>query len=438
MKEWLQSGIILFVDLVVIFLSLSIAYFIRLECNVYFATTYTNDFSIYATFELFYITIIGLFFYEGIYFQRFDFWHESRLVFKGLLFSFVLIMAYVGLTHTIHEYSRFVISLAFIFMVFLIPIAKNISKKMLFRIGLWQREAKIYGEDSFIKEEIFDNPYLGYVEASNKIVKTVFINSMGMSAEKLSAIVEEKLSMKQEVIYIPIINEYDLTQSNIYELSNARTNLVVLQNNLKNKYKIFLKLCFDLLSTYLLLIILSPILLVIYLIVYISTKGHPLFTQERIGQDGKKFKIFKFRSMYIDADKRLEQLLESSKEYKEEWERDFKLKNDPRITSIGNFLRKTSLDELPQLINILKGEMSLVGPRPIVEAEIQKYGEYFSYFKSVKPGITGLWQISGRNDIEYNERVQLDVWYVKNWCVALDIQILIKTVLVVLCKKGSY
>ena len=142
--------------------------------------------------------------------------------------------------------------------------------------------------------------------------------------------------------------------------------------------------------------------------------------------------------MYIDANERLEELLETCEESKEEWERDFKLKDDPRITKIGKFLRKTSLDELPQLLNVLKGEMSLVGPRPIIEQEVAKYGEYFEYFIAVKPGITGLWQVSGRNDIEYDERVQLDVWYVRNWSIELDLQILFKTVLVVLGRKGSY
>ena len=142
--------------------------------------------------------------------------------------------------------------------------------------------------------------------------------------------------------------------------------------------------------------------------------------------------------MHLDAQQRLFTLLATSKESKKEWQKDFKLKNDPRITKIGHFLRKTSLDELPQLINVLRGEMSLVGPRPIVYEEVKKYGEYFEYFTTVKPGITGLWQVSGRNDIEYDERVQLDVWYVRNWCIELDIQILMKTFLVVLGRKGSY
>ena len=123
---------------------------------------------------------------------------------------------------------------------------------------------------------------------------------------------------------------------------------------------------------------------------------------------------------------------------KEEWEADFKLKNDPRVTKVGKFLRKTSLDELPQILNVLQGKMSLVGPRPIITDEIAKYGEYFEYFKAVKPGITGLWQVSGRNDIDYDERVQLDVWYTRNWSIGLDLIILIKTFVTVLSRKGSY
>ncbi|HIP58949.1 MAG TPA: undecaprenyl-phosphate galactose phosphotransferase WbaP, partial [Campylobacterales bacterium] len=121
-----------------------------------------------------------------------------------------------------------------------------------------------------------------------------------------------------------------------------------------------------------------------------------------------------------------------------EWEREFKLKDDPRITKIGQFLRRTSLDELPQLYNVFQGKMSLVGPRPIIEDEIAKYGEYFDYFTAVKPGITGLWQVSGRNDISYEERVRLDVWYVRNWSMELDIMILVKTAAIVLARKGSY
>ncbi|MDP3464192.1 MAG: sugar transferase, partial [Sulfuricurvum sp.] len=209
-------------------------------------------------------------------------------------------------------------------------------------------------------------------------------------------------------------------------------------NNLLSVVDQYLKSFFDYTMAMMLVIVFSPLLLLLYSIVFIATKGHPLFQHERIGYQGKRFNVWKFRTMHIDADERLEILLETCIPCREEWDRDFKLKNDPRVTAIGNFLRKTSLDELPQLINVLKGEMSLVGPRPIVEAEIVKYGEYYNYFTAVKPGISGLWQVSGRNDIDYDERVQLDVWYVRNWSIGLDMEILIKTAIVVLGRKGSY
>ena len=142
--------------------------------------------------------------------------------------------------------------------------------------------------------------------------------------------------------------------------------------------------------------------------------------------------------MCPDADSVLQQLLDVDPKLRREWERNHKLKNDPRITKLGYFLRKTSLDELPQFYNVLRREMSLVGLRPIVRAEIEKYGEDFRYYAAVKPGITGLWQVSGRNDVGYGERVQLDVWYVKNWSVDLDLMILMKTFGVVWKRSGSY
>jgi undecaprenyl-phosphate galactose phosphotransferase len=143
--------------------------------------------------------------------------------------------------------------------------------------------------------------------------------------------------------------------------------------------------------------------------------------------------------MYKDADKILAELLEKNPELKKEWEESFKLKNDPRVTKIGKFLRKTSLDELPQIFNVLKGEMSLVGPRPVTQEELEKYyKDYAKYYLSVWPGITGLWQVSGRSDLSYKERVFLDAWYVRNWNLWLDFLILLNTIKVVIKQKGAY
>jgi lipopolysaccharide/colanic/teichoic acid biosynthesis glycosyltransferase len=142
--------------------------------------------------------------------------------------------------------------------------------------------------------------------------------------------------------------------------------------------------------------------------------------------------------MVPDAKARLDRLLATSSAAREEWERDFKLKDDPRVTPVGNFLRRTSLDELPQLWNVIKGDMSLVGPRPIVEAELERYGDDVVYYYLARPGLTGVWQTSGRNDLDYPTRVYLDVWYLKNWSLWYDLAILLKTCPVLMKKSGAY
>ncbi len=177
----------------------------------------------------------------------------------------------------------------------------------------------------------------------------------------------------------------------------------------------------------------------LYMALRIRRDGGPaIFAHQRVGQSGRMFPCFKFRTMHVDAEQQLRDLLARDPAARAEWEREFKLRNDPRITGIGHFLRRTSLDELPQLFNVIRGEMSLVGPRPVIRAELERYGDDVDYFLMVRPGMTGLWQVSGRNDVDYETRVYLDTWYVKNWSLWYDIAILFKTVRVVLARKGAY
>jgi Undecaprenyl-phosphate galactose phosphotransferase WbaP len=185
-------------------------------------------------------------------------------------------------------------------------------------------------------------------------------------------------------------------------------------------------------------LIILPLFFILALLIKLGSPGPVLYAQERLGQRGREFKTYKFRSMVNDAEERLAALLESDPAARDEWEANHKLKKDPRITAVGKFLRKTSLDELPQLINIIRGEMSLVGPRPIVKAEVKKYGEGFQRIFQVMPGLTGLWQVSGRSDIDYSERIMLDSYYIQSWSVWLDLWILYKTFGAVLLKKGAY
>jgi Undecaprenyl-phosphate galactose phosphotransferase WbaP len=185
-------------------------------------------------------------------------------------------------------------------------------------------------------------------------------------------------------------------------------------------------------------ILLLPLLAVLWLLVRVTSAGSGFYSHRRIGQAGKHFSVWKFRTMVVDADKVLSRYLERYPTMKEEWRLTHKLKNDPRNTAIGKILRKTSLDELPQLWNVLRGDMSLVGPRPIVDPEIKKYGPDFLYYLQVRPGVTGLWQVSGRNETSYEERVALDRFYVRNWSVWLDIYILARTVRTVFTGHGAY
>jgi Undecaprenyl-phosphate galactose phosphotransferase WbaP len=198
------------------------------------------------------------------------------------------------------------------------------------------------------------------------------------------------------------------------------------------------KQAFDVVVCSLLGLVLTPLLLCLYVAIRITSPGPALYGQRRVGYGGTEFTVWKFRSMVLNADTVLSGHLDANPEMRAEWHRDQKLKNDPRLTRVGRMLRKTSLDELPQLWNVFRGEMSLVGPRPIVEAEIAKYGGSFDSYVRVRPGITGFWQISGRNATTYPERISYDEYYVNNWSIWLDLYILFRTIKTVVSCEGAY
>jgi len=197
------------------------------------------------------------------------------------------------------------------------------------------------------------------------------------------------------------------------------------------------KRALDLVLAAALIVLLAPLLILLAFLVKLDG-GPVLYGCRRIGSDGRSFRCWKFRSMVVDADRVLQYLLATDERAREEWNRDFKLRSDPRVTVIGRFLRKTSLDELPQLFNVVTGSMSLVGPRPIVEAEIDRFGRGLWAYFACRPGITGLWQIAGRNDIQYARRVELNERYTAEWSIWLDLAILSKTVVTVARRSGAY
>jgi exopolysaccharide production protein ExoY len=185
------------------------------------------------------------------------------------------------------------------------------------------------------------------------------------------------------------------------------------------------------------IVIFGPLLMALAILIYASDPGPIFFVQQRIGYNGRSFACFKFRTMVVDAQERLARLIEEDPAARLEWERDHKLRNDPRITPLGRFLRKSSFDELPQFFNLINGTMSAVGPRPIVVAEITRYGRWFGDYCRVKPGITGLWQVSGRSDSTYRRRVALDVAYSRHRSIGLNLKIMLMTIPAVLAARGS-
>jgi len=223
----------------------------------------------------------------------------------------------------------------------------------------------------------------------------------------------------------------ETTINNINIMKKEKTNKKVL-------YK-FTKRIIDIIGSIIGILILIPTTLIIYLArkVLKEDKGPLFYEQLRYGKNGKIFRLYKFRSMCIGADKKLKEYLENNDEAREEFEKTHKLQNDPRITKIGNFLRKSSLDELPQMINILKGDMSFVGPRPVVEKEVEEYGTNKDKFLSVRPGLTGYWQVNGRSNTTYEERMKMELYYVDNCSLWLDIKIFFKTFITVFKKEGA-
>ena len=253
----------------------------------------------------------------------------------------------------------------------------------------------------------------------------------------LRSLAKSLMLTRHDLVMIPALGDLPLYGMESSHFFSHDVLMLRSRNNLNRRGPQVLKRCLDIAGSLAGLIALSP--LFAYFAWRISRDGgSPFFGHVRVGQDGQPFKCYKFRSMVVNAKEELEKLLASDPAARAEWDRDFKLKNDPRVSKIGAFLRKTSLDELPQLWNVLKGEMSLVGPRPLVQAELERYGEDVSYYLMSKPGMTGLWQVSGRSDTTYGSRVRFDAWYVRNWSLWYDLVIMLRTVRVVLKQEGAH
>ena len=286
-------------------------------------------------------------------------------------------------------------------------------------------------------------PVLGGFNDARKIIRrlkvqTVIIAAPGISKEHLQELINDIQSKVKNISFIPDLIGTTMAGVDASILFSEKILMLNVRNNLASKYNRIFKRIFDLTLTLIGSILISPILIGIALAVAYENRGRIIFAHKRVGMYGKKYFCYKFQTMIPDAEKKLQDYLEQNPDARKEWNETFKLTNDPRVTRLGNFLRRTSLDELPQIWNVICGEMSLVGPRPIVEEEISRYGANIREYYMVPPGITGMWQVSGRSDTTYPERVAMDTWYVRNWSVWIDIMYLLKTFKAVISGKGAY
>lgn len=348
------------------------------------------------------------------------------------------------------------------FATLLLPGMREAVRHFFGMFKFWGLPAVIYcsgkSGDTVIKR-FLKNPHLGYRPAlivndsAKKAGEFMGVPVLPPSPELFAAI--KKRRIKVAVIsgyksdldeirrffrYVIVISkQLNTTMSGAPHLRDIAGIVAFSSTNYLTKIQShFAKRAFDVALILSTLPLTLPVCLLLALLVKITSPGPVLYGHKRVGRNGKEFKCWKFRSMYINADQQLEKILSENPKMRKEWEKERKLENDPRVTPFGKFIRKTSLDELPQLINIFVGQMSFVGPRPVMQDELERYGKKADYILSVMPGLSGMWQTSGRSDTAYEDRVTLDAYYIQNWSIWLDIWILIKTVWVVLKGKGAY
>ncbi len=383
--------------------------------------------------------IIFLFLNEKIYSFRYDFWQESKKIIKSIFLSYLLVLTVLALMKNNQEYSRLFITIYFLSAVIIVPIVKRYTKKFLYSFDFFKKRVLLIGDTiqkDIFKKEFHNNFYLGQIYA-DKDYDFVIILSKGISTHKLERLIRKYINSSDGLYIVPYITNINFAYSTIMEYSNIQHNSIYIENRLLIKENIWLKSIFDKLFSLLIMPFFAIIHIIISLFIKLDSNGKIFFNQPRLGKDNKNFLCYKYRTMYENSDNLLLDYLNKNPQEIEYYNKYHKYKNDPRVTKVGKILRSSSLDELPQLLNVLKGEMSLVGPRPYMLNEANKLGDNRDLILKVKPGITGLWQVSGRNNLSFEERNKLEVWYIKNWLFWDDFIILIKTIKIVLMKVGA-
>jgi Undecaprenyl-phosphate galactose phosphotransferase WbaP len=393
---------------------------------------------------------------------------EIRQLTQATTLVFVLFATLLFLFKEGGTYSRIIFVIGWILALVLVPLARTAVRRRFGKSPWWGYPVAVFGSGEaahnvvrglqsqpelglhpvaiFQEEETGSGgfhgvPVLGCFHSAPLYARRLGLHHAIIAVPEivgppLVRLLESHANVFRRVYLMPGLNEFSSFGIETRDICSSFT--LELRRSLLDPTNQFVKRIIDQSISFLLLLVLLPVMLTIMLVIRLESPGAALFFHRRIGQGGRQFRMWKFRSMRPDGNRILEEYLSDHPEEQQEWQEKRKLRKDPRVTRVGRILRKTSLDELPQLWNVLRGDMSLVGPRPIVADEATKYHEWFDLYCRVVPGLTGLWQVSGRSDTDYDKRVNLDSYYVRNWSPWFDIYLLACTVRVVLQGEGAY
>ncbi|MGB9856557.1 MAG: sugar transferase [Dictyoglomaceae bacterium] len=454
-RETLWLLFLILLDFFSLIFSVPLAYYIRFNFLIKIPELYLPE----TDFPVFY----PYYFYLSIFFAILSlfllFWNraydlKNYFSFKPIFLSVslgIFTLSFLSFFYRDFSFSRLIFVLtgfSALFLSFLNRIIFFLLRWGLFRFEKSITKILLVGENE-IANILIDfwkkNPWTGY-----RLYKNIphvsclkdYLDRMGdfheiiithpIKNEEILYLLE--ISRKKGIVVKVVPELYLLFGSKIIFDEISGIPVVRIQSSNLEGWQGYIKEIIDIIFATFGLIFFLPLIIIISLLIKLDSEGPVIFKHKRVGRYGKDIYIWKFRTMYKDADK----ILESNPQLKLEFEKNFKLKEDPRVTRVGKFLRKWSLDEIPQLFNILKGEMSIVGPRPVVRKELLKYGPFAEEILRVKPGLTGLWQVSGRSDVDYARRIQLDLYYIQNWSLALDLKIILKTIPSVILGKGAY
>ncbi len=421
------------------------------------------------------VVFLLLIYYERLYSKRVPVFEELRRVWQAVSLATVVLFALVSLGKLTASISRLIFIFFWLYGLVIFPLTRLIARRLLYRLHIGVENLLIVGAGEAgraVAKEItieknFGYRIIGFLDDKSALKKGIEVNGNGyrvlgklkdyekvisdnkiqtavlaipsaspVDQSKWASLLQQSLS---RVLIVPDLKGIALLNADLYSLFDAQLFLIKIRNNLESFINRFVKRAFDLVLSLALLPVFLPILGLLSILIRIDSKGPALFRQKRMGRGARDFTCIKFRTMYANSDEILQEYLAKNRAAAKEWRTFKKLKGfDPRVTAVGRFLRKTSLDELPQILNILAGSMSFVGPRPYIENELKNYDTEKMTILLARPGLSGLWQVSGRNKLSFDSRVSLDVWYVLNWSLWLDLFILLKTFRVVLKKEGAF